>query len=190
VPDYQYRHYDPVTGRWPSRDPIEELGGLNLYGFVENDEVNQWDLLGATKCETLEDAGNVEGYFASLPRKAGASRVPFAIKKIAGKIGQEALEHIAQDAAKAATGFLGIFENLSLGSIIGSFEVQIIGAYRCCKCSEGKAAWADWQVYDEDVTGGLDGVFKMPEMAKDASSAISDALKTAKDSTSKTCKGK
>lgn len=38
--------YDPVTGRWPSRDPIEEEGGLNLYGFVSNDGVNDWDLLG------------------------------------------------------------------------------------------------------------------------------------------------
>lgn len=43
---YGYRHYDPVTGRWPSRDPIEEEGGYNLYGFVVNDPANSWDLLG------------------------------------------------------------------------------------------------------------------------------------------------
>lgn len=43
---YGFRYYDPVTGRWPSRDPIEEEGGLNLYGFVYNNPVNQWDLLG------------------------------------------------------------------------------------------------------------------------------------------------
>jgi RHS repeat-associated protein len=43
---YGYRFYDPVTGRWPSRDPIGENGGLNLYGFVGNDGVNKWDLLG------------------------------------------------------------------------------------------------------------------------------------------------
>lgn len=43
---YGYRFYDPVTGRWPSRDPIEEQGGFNLYAFVENDTVDQWDLLG------------------------------------------------------------------------------------------------------------------------------------------------
>ncbi|MBB5350675.1 RHS repeat-associated protein [Haloferula luteola] len=24
---YGYRYYDPVTGRWPARDPIEERGG-------------------------------------------------------------------------------------------------------------------------------------------------------------------
>jgi hypothetical protein len=46
VTDYGYRYYDPATGRWPSRDPIGERGGLNLYGFVGNDGVNQWDLLG------------------------------------------------------------------------------------------------------------------------------------------------
>jgi uncharacterized protein RhaS with RHS repeats len=43
---YGYRYYDPVTGRWPSRDPIEEEGGLNLYGFVGNDSINGWDNLG------------------------------------------------------------------------------------------------------------------------------------------------
>jgi hypothetical protein len=47
---YGYRYYDPVTGRWPSRDPIEEEGGINLYGFVNNDGVNNWDLLGEKIC--------------------------------------------------------------------------------------------------------------------------------------------
>jgi RHS repeat-associated protein len=43
---YGYRFYDPETGRWPSRDPIEEEGGINLYAFVGNDSVNQFDVLG------------------------------------------------------------------------------------------------------------------------------------------------
>ena len=33
---YGYRFYDPVTGRWINRDPIEEEGGVNLYGFCGN----------------------------------------------------------------------------------------------------------------------------------------------------------
>jgi RHS repeat-associated protein len=45
---YGYRFYDPMTGRWPSRDPIEESGGKNLYGFLENNSINQIDLLGNT----------------------------------------------------------------------------------------------------------------------------------------------
>jgi RHS repeat-associated protein len=43
---YGYRYYSPALGRWLSRDPIEERGGLNLYGFVGNDPVNKWDRLG------------------------------------------------------------------------------------------------------------------------------------------------
>jgi hypothetical protein len=34
---------------WPNRDPIEEEGGYNLYGFVGNDGVNSWDYLGLNK---------------------------------------------------------------------------------------------------------------------------------------------
>ena len=43
---YGYRYYDPVTGRWPSRDPIEERGGINLYGFAYNASVDHWDFAG------------------------------------------------------------------------------------------------------------------------------------------------
>ena len=46
VADYGYRYYDPLTGRWPNRDPIEEDGGDNLYGFVGNDGVDRWDPIG------------------------------------------------------------------------------------------------------------------------------------------------
>ena len=43
---YKYRHYDPQLGRWPSRDPIEEKGGVNLYGFVLNNPIEYWEYLG------------------------------------------------------------------------------------------------------------------------------------------------
>jgi RHS repeat-associated protein len=44
--NYTHRYFDAVSGRWKSKDPIEEDGGVNLYGFVGNDAVNRWDLLG------------------------------------------------------------------------------------------------------------------------------------------------
>ena len=31
-----YRYYAPDSGRWVSRDPIEERGGINLYEMVGN----------------------------------------------------------------------------------------------------------------------------------------------------------
>jgi RHS repeat-associated protein len=45
---YGFRYYDPGTGRWPSRDPVEEFGGINLYAMVINNPVNYWDNLGLT----------------------------------------------------------------------------------------------------------------------------------------------
>ena len=50
---------------WPSRDPIQERGGLNLYGFVRNDGVNKWDLLG--KCTVGEKRMILKvGWYLSL----------------------------------------------------------------------------------------------------------------------------
>jgi hypothetical protein len=46
---YGFRYYNPNTGRWLSRDPIEEQGGVNLYGMVGNDTVNSVDNLGLDK---------------------------------------------------------------------------------------------------------------------------------------------
>jgi RHS repeat-associated protein len=37
------RDYDPVVGRWTTKDPIRFDGGLNLYGYTFNDPVNLSD---------------------------------------------------------------------------------------------------------------------------------------------------
>ena len=39
-------YYHPEQGRWISRDPIEELGGRNLYTFVGNDAIGKIDPFG------------------------------------------------------------------------------------------------------------------------------------------------
>lgn len=43
------RIYTSNLGRWTSRDPIEENGGLNLYGYVDNNPLNGADPLGLAK---------------------------------------------------------------------------------------------------------------------------------------------
>ncbi|MEZ5329020.1 MAG: RHS repeat-associated core domain-containing protein [Verrucomicrobiales bacterium] len=45
---YGFRFYNSTVGRWISRDPVAERGGLNLYGFVNNQPTVQIDVLGAT----------------------------------------------------------------------------------------------------------------------------------------------
>jgi RHS repeat-associated protein len=61
---YKYRHYSPKLGRWHSRDPIEEEGGMNLYGFVGNNGIGYFDKLGLS--ETT--------YNPNIPGSFGASR--------------------------------------------------------------------------------------------------------------------
>lgn len=43
---FRMRWYDPVTGRWLSKDPIGLSGGLNLYAFCDGCPLNSIDSLG------------------------------------------------------------------------------------------------------------------------------------------------
>ena len=52
---YNYRYYSPQLGRWTKRDPIEEQGGENLYGFLSNVSVNTYDYLGLYSMEKRAD---------------------------------------------------------------------------------------------------------------------------------------
>ena len=44
-----HRYYDPGTGKFINRDPIGYKGGINLYGFVGNNPVNESDPSGFDK---------------------------------------------------------------------------------------------------------------------------------------------
>jgi RHS repeat-associated protein len=43
---YGYRYYNASTGRWLSRDPIQERGGIDLYEYVRNNPIANIDALG------------------------------------------------------------------------------------------------------------------------------------------------
>lgn len=47
----QYRAYDANTGRWLSRDPIAEKGGLDLYDYVYNNPISNFDPEGTCTCQ-------------------------------------------------------------------------------------------------------------------------------------------
>src|SRR5437762_2935768 len=40
---YGFRYYNTSTGRWLTRDPIEECGGINLYACVINNPISYAD---------------------------------------------------------------------------------------------------------------------------------------------------
>jgi len=48
---YARAGYDPNLGRWLSRDPKGEDGGINLYQYVGNNPVNKIDLFGLSPAD-------------------------------------------------------------------------------------------------------------------------------------------
>ena len=60
---YGYRFYSPFLMRWLNRDPIEEEGGVNLYGFCKNNGIANYDTDG-------------RAFFAVRRLKIGSFNVP------------------------------------------------------------------------------------------------------------------
>ena len=57
---YNYRHYEPVAGRWLSRDPIEEYGGCNLAVFAGNHGGDRTDYLGLSWWDYIPVWGTIK----------------------------------------------------------------------------------------------------------------------------------
>ncbi len=62
---YGYRYYAPQLGRWLSKDPIGERGGVNLSGFVSNNSVSMVDVLGLSWSDFF-GSGMVETFITWL----------------------------------------------------------------------------------------------------------------------------
>ena len=56
---YGYRFYAPALMRWLNRDPIEEDGGLNLYGFCGNAAIGNIDLYGLVRLTVMTVRGKI-----------------------------------------------------------------------------------------------------------------------------------
>jgi RHS repeat-associated protein len=66
------RDYDASVGRWTTKDPIRFAGGVNLYGYVVNDPVNEVDSAGMAPgpAGTVPDpsGGGGSGAICGLPK--------------------------------------------------------------------------------------------------------------------------
>ncbi len=80
---YGFRYYDQMRARWISRDPAEEQGGANLYGFLSNDSLNNVDYLGLR----LVWSGTFVHPAGGLSNRAFAENVAREVTRIFRQIG-------------------------------------------------------------------------------------------------------
>lgn len=106
--DYGFRSYKPSWASWLGRDPLQELGGNNLYGFLENTPVNGFDVLGGTGRYTglrsyLGEVSNLMGHFgAGIYNGAkeaveGIANLPEVFDFLTSKEGRDLMERLATD---------------------------------------------------------------------------------------------
>jgi RHS repeat-associated protein len=96
---FPYRVYDPVLMRWVSSDPIGELGGLNLYGFVFNSPPNLTDPMGLFAPMTLPSAFKTVTTMTEMAGTVGAGTT---------LVGGAALAGTASIMSPFVIGFLGM----------------------------------------------------------------------------------
>ncbi|MCH7227577.1 RHS repeat-associated core domain-containing protein [Verrucomicrobiaceae bacterium E54] len=100
---YGYRWYDPVTGKWPSRDPIGERGGVNLYGFAYNSPSFSVDILGLCKFvgwgyEPLDSESFDDAELERLKRRLGEAADDAGLSE---EIGGELMDRFEKAIEKA-----------------------------------------------------------------------------------------
>jgi RHS repeat-associated protein len=102
-----FRFYDPVQGRWLNRDPIAEVGGLNLYAYARNNPVGFIDLFGLDYAATWGAGGAALGGTAGFAVAIGGS--------------------LAVDAATGGVNILATPAEVAGGTAIGAAAGGVIG---------------------------------------------------------------
>ncbi|MBN8461109.1 MAG: RHS repeat-associated core domain-containing protein [Verrucomicrobia bacterium] len=128
---YGYRWYDTLTGRWPSRDPIEEEGGLNLYGFVENDGVGCLDWLGFAPGEKWSSREEAYDDAVKYVRKTGQETLDKGWKQMEMYFGVNRQSKIASDTLRqmllaTSDGSTTIIGQLNLQNNKGTRETSYV----------------------------------------------------------------
>jgi RHS repeat-associated protein len=72
---YGYRHYAVALGRWLTRDPIKERGGVALLAYLSNRPVNTDDMLGLCEIDCKDPCNSKSMQNSLQNNKAGGGVV-------------------------------------------------------------------------------------------------------------------
>jgi len=99
-----FRLYRPDLGRWLSRDPIGEDGGINLYAYVGNNPVNLFDPLGLIgEAEALQQLNAAHNAVSSALADANiASKACDAARTPGAKAAAAATFNMSMDNLRSA----------------------------------------------------------------------------------------
>ncbi|HTS18573.1 MAG TPA: RHS repeat-associated core domain-containing protein [Verrucomicrobiae bacterium] len=115
-----YRAYSADLGRWNSRDPVAEAGGINLYAYVANVPVSGFDPLGEQGVATAASSGIPEAELGetSLVSQGEVDAAMAALEEVGGiSLGAA----VAAGAVGGAVGFASgrLADDLTGGSLSG-----------------------------------------------------------------------
>ena len=132
---YGFRYYTPELGRFLNRDPLGESGGANLYGFVGNNPVNNWDLLGLRPPPTANDCVNPN--FPGCPGDDQGDGVIesdwlMALAHLDGRDHQQRQETLAWFSEAANQDRDGSGETVTPGVLTPTTETLITGGQCAC----------------------------------------------------------
>jgi hypothetical protein len=125
--------YNPSTGRWLSRDPTQEQGGLNLYSFIANRPLNDVDYIG------LEQLSKLLAYYRQLNEYLLGDQMPGdCCCKNRGPVPDVAISFSASGAT--AKGSL----TLTLGNCASLVEIYWWDCYSAHEEAQAHGVTVDW----------------------------------------------
>ena len=132
--------YKTMSGRsgWPSRDPIGEKGGMNLYGLIGNDPNDKYDVLGLFdtgsqgRTDAVKNSDLIRGEVSIMVHNMLSSRIKVCTK---GKAIERKSFHRASSTPVVSMYLTGYF-------LLGQVAVPLKGSgyyeVNCCAKEFGK----------------------------------------------------
>ncbi|WP_457748060.1 RHS repeat-associated core domain-containing protein, partial [Sulfurimonas sp.] len=111
-----YREYDPYTGKWTAKDPIDFAGGdSNLYGYVLGDPVGFVDPEGTNPLIGVAlVVGGIMGGVTAFIDPCGSFKAPTSVWNFVGAVGIGAVGGVALVVGGPLTGLgLDVFANIA-----------------------------------------------------------------------------